>query len=174
MSIGTGGRTLAGVQEVFRLPLYKSASHLVLIHNHPSGNLKPSESDIDTTNRLIQVGIIMNCEVHDHVIVTPNSFYSFKENGLIEKLRWDRKYALTFVRDKQVAEEIEKIKRNADRFSKKEGIKEGEEKGARKQKQEIAKNLLNQDVDIEIVKKATGLSSQWVGRLKREIEKSKQ
>ena len=177
VSIGSNGKTIAAPQEIFRLPLYKAASHLVLIHNHPSGGLKPSQDDLDITNRLIQTGDMMDIEIVDHVIVTQNSYYSFCDNGLIEKLRWDRKYALTFIRDKQVAEEIAKIKKDAEKHQqliRKEGEKVGEErgekKGAKEEKIQIARQMLKEKEDLDKIKKYTGLSSQWLGRLKAKIE----
>ena len=174
VSMGSNGRTIANPPEVFRIPLHKSASQVVLVHNHPSEPLRPSEEDLDLTNRLIQAGLIMDIEVVDHVIVTKYSYYSFCDSGLIEKLRWDNKYALTFIRDKQVTEEIAKIKKEVAREKLKEGIKqgieEGEKQGAQARNRYIAKNLLKKGIDISVVKDATGLTAQWIGRLKSEIE----
>jgi len=177
VSMGSNARTIAAPQEIFRLPLYKSASQVVLIHNHPSGTLQPSEADLDLTNKLLQAGLLFDIEVIDHVIVTNNSYYSFCDNGLIEKLRWDRKYALTFIRDKQVAKEIEKIKREVEKH-KKQLLKEGEKKGIHKGKmegvkarnKEIAKNMFKQGFSMEVIKNITGLTPQWLGRLKSELE----
>ena len=177
VSIGSNTRTIAAPQEIFRVPLYKSANHVVLIHNHPSGNLKPSDADLDSTNRLIQAGLLFDIKVVDHVIVTKHSYYSFCDNGLIEKLRWDRKYALTFVHDKQVAEEIAKIKKEAEKHRKtfgKEMEKVGEDKGkiegAKTREVEIAKKMFEEGLSMGVVKKTTGLTVQWLGRLKAEIE----
>ena len=86
-----------------------------MVHNHPSGSLKPSEHDLDITNRMIQAGIIMGVNILDHVTVTPNSYDSFQEQGVMEKLWWDKKYALTFVREKQVAQEIAALKKTAEK-----------------------------------------------------------
>lgn len=180
VSIGSNGRTVVEPQEVFRLPLYKAASQLILVHNHPSGGLNPSESDLNITNRLIQVGLIMNIEVLDHVIVTENSYHSFLISGLMEKLRWDRKYALTFVRDKQVAKEIEKIKKDAKKHKqlsrqegKLEGIKLGKQAGARQRNKVIAKQMLKKGLDINLVQELTGITKQWLGRLKSELQEEK-
>ena len=179
VSIGSNARTIAAPQEIFRLPLYKSASQVVLVHNHPSGILEPSEADLNTTNKLIQAGLLFDIDVVDHVIVTKHSYFSFCDNGLIEKLRWDRKYALTFIRDKQVAKEIARIKRETERHKdqllkkgKLEGIKQGEIKGAKARGMQIAKKLLQQGVDPAIVKRTTGVTHQWIGRLKNELERA--
>ncbi len=177
ISIGTNNQTLASPQEIFRLPIYKHASKLVLVHNHPSGFLQPSESDLDLTSKLIHAGLIFDIKVVDHVITTKHSYYSFMDNGLIKELSWNNKYALTFTRDKQFAEEMEKVKHEAKQHQKAarkegklEGKTEGRAEGAKAEKREIAKNLLRQGVEVSVVKKATGLSASWVGRLKAEVE----
>ena len=181
VSIGGNGRTIAEPQEIFRLPLYKAANYLILIHNHPSGNPKPSPQDLDLTNRLIQIGDLMDIGVVDHVIVTSNSYYSFLDNDLIEKLRWDRKYGLTFIREKQVAKEIEKIKKQAEKHRElniKEGIQigeqKGQEKGRKQTRKEIAKQMLLDGEPLEKIKKWTGLTHQWLGRLKNEVQEEKE
>lgn len=60
--------------EVFSFALQKRAVKIILCHNHPSGELNPSDADKDVTDRLIQVGIILNCHVADHLIITPKTF----------------------------------------------------------------------------------------------------
>ena len=177
VSLGTNDRTYAEAQDVFRIPIQKAASNVILIHNHPSGMLLPSENDLNLTNKLIQAGLMFNIKVIDHLIVTTHSYYSFCDNGKIEELRWDKKYALTFIRDKQVAEEIAKIKKDAEKHQKEirkegkqEGIQEGEKKGAKTREKEIARQMLKDGEELEKIKKYTGLTSQWLGRIKSEIE----
>ena len=177
VSLGTNDRTYAEAQDVFRIPIQKAASNVILIHNHPSGMLLPSENDLNLTNKLIQAGLMFNIKVIDHLIVSTHSYYSFADSGKIEELRWDKKYALTFIRDKQVAEEIAKIKKDAEKHQKevrKEGEKVGEErgekKGATQEKMHIAKGMLKEGMDTKLIQKLTGLSAQWIGRIKSEIE----
>ena len=177
VSLGSNTATLAEAQDVFRIPIQKAASKVILIHNHPSGMLNPSEKDLDLTNKLIQAGLMFNIKVIDHLIVTTHSYYSFCDNGKIEELRWDKKYALTFIRDKQVAEEIAKIKKDAEKHQKEirkegkqEGIQEGEKKGAKTREKEIARQMLKDGEKLEKIKKYTGLTSQWLGRIKSELE----
>ena len=178
ISIGTNNQTLASPQEIFRLPIYKHASKLVLVHNHPSGFLQPSESDLELTSKLIHAGLIFDIKVVDHVITTKHSYYSFMDNGLIKELSWNNKYALTFTRDKQFAEEMKKVKHEAkehQKVARKEGEKAGEAKGmvkgAKAEKREIARQMLKEGEPVERVKRYTGLSASWVGRLKSEVER---
>ena len=177
ISIGTNNQTLASPQEIFRLPIYKHASKLVLVHNHPSGFLQPSKNDLDLTSKLIHAGLIFDIEVVDHVIATKHSYYSFMDNGLIKELSRNNKYALTFTRDKQFAEEMKKVKHEAKQHQKaarKEGEKAGEAKGmvkgAKSREMQIARSMLKEGESVEKVKRYTGLSASWVGRLKAEVE----
>ena len=163
--MGTRKAVGADPIEVFSIPLQKKASRLILAHNHPTGRLQPSEADLDITNRLIQAGLIVDVEVLDHLIISEHSFFSFKDNGLIDKLRWDRKYALTFVREKQVKKEIEQMKK----LGEQQGLEKGLLKGRKAERMEIAKNLLRQGLDFAVIERATGVSKSWLGRLKNEI-----
>jgi len=56
---------------------------LILVHNHPSGNPKPSNADIDLTTQIISACKTINVTVHDHVIIGGNEYYSFKSNMLL-------------------------------------------------------------------------------------------
>jgi DNA repair protein RadC len=54
-----------------------------LAHNHPSGDPEPSEDDLTMTKRLIEAGKILGIEVLDHIIITKNGYFSFKDRGLL-------------------------------------------------------------------------------------------
>jgi DNA repair protein RadC len=56
---------------------------MILCHNHPSGNLKPSEADIKLTKKLKDAGTLLDIGVLDHVIIGEEKFYSFADEGLI-------------------------------------------------------------------------------------------
>lgn len=80
--------------EVFNMPLQKKAYGLVLVHNSPTGVLDPTESDIDLTDRLIQVGNIIRIGILDHLIITDKNYYSFQSSGLMDELRLSKRYAI--------------------------------------------------------------------------------
>lgn len=83
--ISTGGRTSAvvDVRLVFEAALLHKATRLVICHNHPSGNLRPSQSDVSMTRQLVQAGKVLDIEILDHVIVADTGYFSFREDGLI-------------------------------------------------------------------------------------------
>jgi|GEM_PF-854061 len=84
VTIGLLDQSLVGVREVFAGPLTDRAKAIVVAHNHPSGIAEPSKEDIKTTNQLVAAGILLGIPVRDHVIVTRDSCFSFRERGLID------------------------------------------------------------------------------------------
>lgn len=83
ISIGTLNASLVHPREVFSKAITNHASHIVIAHNHPSGDSTPSNDDINTTKRLIEAGKILGIAVIDHIIVTNKNYSSLKEFGLI-------------------------------------------------------------------------------------------
>ncbi len=80
---GTLDSSLVHPREVFNLAVRNMAKGLIVLHNHPSGKLSPSEEDIRITKRLVESGKILGIEVYDHIIITADGYYSMKENGLM-------------------------------------------------------------------------------------------
>lgn len=81
ISKGTVNQTIAMPREVFRKAIDLGASSIILAHNHPSGDVRPSMDDINLTMRMADAGKILGINVLDHFVVGHNSYYSFKENG---------------------------------------------------------------------------------------------
>jgi len=82
VSIGLVDRSHVHPREVFADPLVDRASAVILAHNHPAGTLKPSEQDIEITQRLRQAGKIMGITVLDHIIINDTGYFSFLENNI--------------------------------------------------------------------------------------------
>mgnify|MGYP001562120124 FL=1 len=83
ISMGTLNANLVHPREVFEPALKYSAAQIIVAHNHPSGDPKPSEDDLEVTKRLTEAGKMMGIEVMDHVIVSKNSYFSFKEEKIL-------------------------------------------------------------------------------------------
>ncbi|GAB6152580.1 hypothetical protein JCM17380_13300 [Desulfosporosinus burensis] len=82
VSIGTLNSSLVHPREVFKVALLANSNALILAHNHPSGEPKPSQEDLEVTRRLVEAGKILGIEVIDHIIIGSNSrFVSLKERG---------------------------------------------------------------------------------------------
>lgn len=83
--ISTGGIAgcVADPKIIFATALKARASGIILAHNHPSGNLTPSQADIDLTKKMVQAGKLLDLSVLDHVIETKESFCSFADDGLM-------------------------------------------------------------------------------------------
>ena len=83
VSVGSLNSSIVHPREVFAEAIKNKAASVIFVHNHPSGDLEPSEGDLATTKRLVEAGKILGIEVVDHIIVTSNSFLSFKERKLL-------------------------------------------------------------------------------------------
>ena len=81
VSIGTMDSVLIHPREVFRIAIIASTSAVVLMHNHPSGEAMPSDSDIKVTRDLIRAGQLVKIDVLDHVIVGHETHCSLRELG---------------------------------------------------------------------------------------------
>lgn len=83
--ISKGGQagTVADPKIIFKIALERNAANIVLAHNHPSGNLKPSESDNKLTRDLVASGLMLGLYVVDHLIFARNNYYSYKDEDLI-------------------------------------------------------------------------------------------
>ncbi|MXV17732.1 JAB domain-containing protein [Hufsiella ginkgonis] len=82
-SSGGMSGTIADPKLIFAVALKAGASSIVLAHNHPSGNLKPSKADIQYTNRLVSAGALLDIAVLDHLILTSEGYFSFADEGMI-------------------------------------------------------------------------------------------
>ena len=83
VSVGTLNANLVHPREVFKNAIEVSAAQVIVAHNHPSGDPEPSQDDLEITKRLTEAGKLMGIDVLDHVIITKNKIFSFKEKGLI-------------------------------------------------------------------------------------------
>lgn len=75
--------TVVDLKIVFQIAIKSNASSIILAHNHPSGNLKPSEADIRITKNVREAGKIMDIVLLDHLIITDEEFYSFADEGVL-------------------------------------------------------------------------------------------
>jgi DNA repair protein RadC len=83
MSEGGIAGTVVDPRLIFKSALDHLASSIILCHNHPSGNPKPSQADLDLTHKMKDAGKLLDIQLPDHVIVAGNSYYSFADEGVI-------------------------------------------------------------------------------------------
>jgi DNA repair protein RadC len=146
--------------------------------SNPDGELEPSEGDKDVTDRMIQVGNIVDVEVLDRLIISPVGYYSFKDHGLMNELRHSTKWVPTFI-------EIERIKKEALKLGekrglkagkkiglekglekgRKEGHKEGMKEGEKRKAKKMAKKMKQKGYDIMEILGLTGLSKEEIEEL---------
>ncbi len=81
ITIGTLNASLVHAREIFKPAIKHSAASIILVHNHPSGQLTPSAEDLKITKQIVEAGRLLDISVHDHLIVTQDSYVSLKEEG---------------------------------------------------------------------------------------------
>ena len=79
--IGTANYSTVHPRDIFKEAYLNGAISIVVIHNHPSGEVLPSKNDLETTKQLVAVGNLLGIKVMDHIIIGENKYYSFCENG---------------------------------------------------------------------------------------------
>ncbi|MFN2431348.1 MAG: DNA repair protein RadC [Gemmatimonadota bacterium] len=83
ISVGSLNASIVHPREVFRPALSHGAAALLLAHNHPSGDPRPSREDRDLTRTLVEAGRLLDVPVYDHLVVAAEGYFSFREAGLI-------------------------------------------------------------------------------------------
>ena len=151
ISIGTSRSTQVEPMQVFRIAVQKAASKLILIHNHPSGEVRPSDDDLELTDRLIQVGNILGITVADHLIIAEKTYSSLGDTGYMEKLRSSSLYVPNYKQIQNISKEAHKI---------------GHEQGIEKRSKEMAIALKSKGIDSTIIAEVTGLSKEAVEKIK--------
>ena len=147
VALGTNDRVGVRPAEILAAPLQKEAKGIMLVHNHPSGSLEPSEADKDLTDRMIQACRLMEVPLLDHVIITEKSYFSFQEAGLLEPLEGSNKYIPPY--------DLEKM-----------SFQGGWQEGKADAIEEIAKQMLSKGLDIELICQMTGLSLEKIEELR--------
>ena len=85
MEVSSGGiaGTVADSRLIFGAAIKALATGIIISHNHPSGNLTPSQADIDLTRKIKEGGKLLEIQLLDHIIVTSEGYYSFADEGII-------------------------------------------------------------------------------------------
>ncbi|MNW96100.1 hypothetical protein D3C86_255270 [compost metagenome] len=81
LSTGGSASTVMDSRILFTIALKATATSIIICHNHPSGNLRPSSEDIRITEKIKQAGKLLEIEVHDHLIISENSYFSMAEKA---------------------------------------------------------------------------------------------
>ena len=89
--IGTVSKSFANPREVFKEALQYGSSQIICAHNHPSGNVTPSYADCISADTLEQSGELIGIRVFDHLIVSRNDYYSFREHSMMREQRMKSK-----------------------------------------------------------------------------------
>ncbi len=162
VSFGSVKTTVVEPMEVFSIPLQKRAVHIVLVHNHPSGEITPSDADEDVTDQLIQVGRIMQVPVLDHLIITENSYYSFNDSGLLAELQRSLKYVPAYEIQNRMDDLEEKVSEAEKARNLAQQVADNADKDAMRK---VARQMKKEGYELSAIVKLTGLSESEIVQL---------
>lgn len=151
VGLGSLNAVVIKPMEVYSWALQKKSAKIILIHNHPSGEIKPSEADKDITDHLLQVGKFLHVPVIDHLIISEKSYYSYLDSGLLEKISESKKYVLRYQEEARIKQEAATI---------------GKEQGKKEQAKTMAKKMKKQGETIKKIIQYTGLTEKEIKSLK--------
>ena len=96
ISLGSVKATIVEPMEVFSFALQKRAVKIIMVHNHPSGTLNPSKADIEITDKMVAIGKFLQMPIIDHFIISEKMYYSFTASGLLDEIKKNTRYDLSF------------------------------------------------------------------------------
>lgn len=148
IGLGASNRVNADPPDVFRMAIYKLASKLILVHNHPSGSHEVTDADITFTDHMLKVGKLIKVEVLDHLVITETNYTSFADQGVMDELKKSGLFEIMGP-EKQELEQF-KIDTEKKRARKEELLK-------------VAKRMKGEGLTDDVIKKVTGLSLKAIG-----------
>jgi len=157
VSVGGTKSTVVEPMNVFRVSILKGAIKVILVHNHPSGELTPSKKDIDLTDRLIQAGKIIDVAVTDHLIITEKAYLSFVDTGRMAELEESTKWVPDYEMINRIKKEEAELRKQAVKTAKMEGEKTGIKK--------MAKLMKQKGYAVKDITELTGLTEADIKRL---------
>lgn len=164
VSLGGINRKELHPSEIYSFALQKEAKKIILCHNNPDGSLQPSEVSKDVTDWMIQVGLLVNTPVYDHLVVSTTSYMSFKASGLLSELEKSTKYVIPRELERRVRED-EQRKANIElEYVVQQANEEMLEKVGQT-RLDIAYAMKEKGVSIEIISATTGLTEGEIKRL---------
>lgn len=164
VSLGGINRKELHPSEIYSFALQKEAKKIILCHNNPDGSLQPNEVSKDVTDWMIQVGLLVNTPVYDHLVVSTTSYMSFKASGLLAELERSTKYVIPRELERRARED----ERKKSKIELEHAALEAEEKRLEdvgQTKLDIAYAMKEKGVSIEIISITTGLTEAEIKRL---------
>jgi DNA repair protein RadC len=126
--LGTVKAITVEPMEIFSIVLQKRAVKMIIVHNHPSGNLDPSKSDIQMTDKIQAIASFLDVPLLDHLIISEKGFFSFMQTGLLEGIARESTFDLTFSKTQEMIDQI----KNQQKLIKKLKLQLGRKLGSKK------------------------------------------
>ncbi|MBF7091182.1 JAB domain-containing protein [Flavobacterium sp. ALJ2] len=170
VSMGSVRATQVEPMNVYRVAVLKGATSVLAVHNHPSGRMTASETDKDTTDRLIQVGKILNINFIDHLIISPERYMSFVDTGLMAQLEKSLKYVPTYQIEERIRKQELEIREEKEKTDKLKETAQTEKSLRIETEQKFEKaivNLLDKKMAVEEIAAILNLTPKEVAQISK-------
>jgi DNA repair protein RadC len=151
ISLGTTTSTQVEPMQVFRIAVQKAALQMILVHNHPSGELRHSEEDTILTDRLVQVGNILGIEVIEHLIISETSYNSFCDTGMLDQIKQSTRFVPSYKLQEQIRKEAAAL---------------ADAKATSRERKKFAQTLKDKSFTISQIVELTGITEEEAKKLK--------
>lgn len=125
-SMGGINEVMVHPREILKTAILSNAASMILLHSHPSGNIEPSREDVAVTERMMEIGTLMNIPLLDHIIIggDTHNYFSFREKNLLRQVEpvYMTDYRLLTFDETIVAEKQEADKRENNMFRKRKAL----------------------------------------------------
>lgn len=152
ISLGTVKNTFVEPMDVFSFALQKRAVKIVMVHNHPSGELRPTKSDIQLTDKMLAIGRFINLPIIDHLIISEDQYYSFADSDLLETINKESKFDLSFNQIDALKKELINVEKKFRNIEKKRAIT-------------IANKMIEKNYPIKEIIELSGLTKMEIKKL---------
>lgn len=149
--------------DFYRFAVIKNARKIIAVHNNSASVMKPSETIKDITDRLIQVGTILNVKLEDHLVINTSNYLSFRAIGLMEELEKSLKYVPTYQIIEEVRAQERRIAKEALLF---EQYKTKQERAQRRKSERVlVRALTEQGVSAENIAKILDVTPKAIEKI---------
>ena len=170
VSMGSVRATVVEPMNVYRVAVLKGATSVLAVHNHPSGRMTPSDADKDVTDRLIQVGRILDIKFVDHLIISTEQYMSFVDTGLMAKLEKSLRYVPAYQMEERIRKQEQEIKDEKKTADKLKETAQTEKSLRIETEQKLEKaiiNLLDKNMTVEEIAAILNLTPKEVTQISK-------
>jgi len=175
ISFGSSRATVVEPTEVFSFALQKKAAQLIMVHNHPHGSTQASTADRQLTEKMAAIGKFVKVPVIDHLIITDTEYFSFADSGLLQDIKENSRYDLSFAQIDRLEKQMriheewakKKLEQKDERLRKEIESRKKEIERSKKKDVRIVLALKKRKLSLVEIAAITGLPKEQITKINK-------